>query len=1575
VTTASATATAPAAHPTAPVTATEAVGAGTHRTHRLAGLAEHLVLAAASFGPLLAVDRTVVTSDTKTYLYLDPVRFLGQVATMWNPTVALGTVTHEYIGYLLPMGPFFAGMSLAHVPIWVAQRLWLGGILFAAGAGVLFLCRVLHLRGPGRLVAALAFMLSPYFLQYAGRISVILLPWAGLPWMVVFAVLALRRGGWRYPAAFALVVAVVSGINATAILYVGVAPVLWLVVATAVEREATWGRALATAGRIAILTLACCLWWIAGLVVEATYGVDVLRYTETVPSTSATSSPSEVIRGLGYWYFYGGDRLGPWTQSAVLYTQWLWLLTTSYLVPVLAFCSAVLARWRYRAYFVLLVVVGTVLSVGAYPYSSPTPLGGLLKAFMTDTTAGLALRSTDRATPLVVLGLAMLLGSGATAVWHRLPSVGLMTAVVVAALVIANNPAMFNGDAEVASTFHQPATLPGYQLAAIDHLNATHQGTRVQAIPGNDFAAYRWGNTVDTPQPAYLTRPFVTREQQIMGSEATADTLYAQDIGIQTGIEDWTGFAPMARLMDAGDVLVEYDQAYEHYGVPQPQILAQELTPAPAGLTDPVSFGTPVPNVATISTLNEEDLASTPNPPWPSPLVTYTVTDPRPITRAESDGGALVVAGTATGLQDLADAGMLDTTSAVYYSGTLHDDPAQLHSLMQHGAALVVTDTNRKQGFRWDTLTANNGETETATESLAKSTPSDSPIELFPGAPVDTHSVATYAGAVNVTASSYGNSISYTPEDRPYAAVDGNPDTSWETGAFLPNPSGQWWQISYPRATSVDQVTLTQPLKGDLSRWITKVTLTFDGRHPLTEHLTAASRRPAGQTITFPERSFRTLRITIDATSDDHAAPADAVAVGFSSVTVPGHQVVEVITMPDDLLKQAGAASLNDRLTLSMARQRVSPYPPRSDPETTISRQFTLPTARTFTISGAASISALLPDDQIDRLLGVPGSTGSGIVAYSNGRLNGDLKAGAGAAIDGNPATAWQPGFGAAHQVGDWLQYDLPSTLTFSSMTLRVLADGRHSVPTSLEISATAATGAVTTRRVELPPISDSPVAGATTTVPLRFPALSGRRIRVTVTGARLEYTTNYTVTKPIALPMGIATLGIPGLEAPAVPSAVPGTCQSNLISIDGKPVTVRVVGSTATALGNGDLAIEPCGADAHGITLSAGTHVLETQLADTPTNPSTLHCQAASDCRGWNVDRLVLDSAAGGGPEPAAAGGGPPSTQAGPAPVVHTRSEGPTAQTVSVGGARSPFELVLGESVSAGWQAVAHPAAGAPAGSRSVDLGRSQLVDAFANGWPVTAADLSDLGATGRAGIGAFTVTLTWTPQRRVWLALGLSGASLVLCLLLAFLPAGWRRAIRGRAHSSVRWATRWSHRSLPRSAPLHARSRGRPARQVAVEAPDSTGPRLALPFANRDHRPAWWAAVLVAVVSGAGAAAISYPLVGLAAGAAVGAALLVPQVRAVTTLVAVGLLVAAAVTVVHGQAFSPVAESSNWPAAYRSAGVLVWMAVVFLGADAVVDASRRAAARRLRRRTLNATERTPTPKPPGSPGRSPAR
>ena len=519
---------------------------------------------------------------------------------------------------------------------------------------------------------------------------------------------------------------------------------------------------------------------------------------------------------------------------------------------MLALVAAAFVRWRERAFFLVLLFLGMVLSVGPFPYNDPTRIGGALKNFMTNTTAGLALRSTDRATPVVLLALAMLLGSALTALWRRLSIVGIVTALLVAGLVVANNPSIFNGEAISAGALTQPSTLPSYQLAAIKHLNATHPGTRVYAIPGNDFASDRWGNTVDTPQSALLNRSFVTREQQIMGSIATADTLYAVDGPYQDGTANTNALAPMARLMGAGDVLVEYDQRYEHYGVPHPQLLAQLLSQTPLGLSDPTSFGTPRPNVSTYSTLNEADLAAPANLAWPSPLVDYTVSNPRPLLRAESDTGAVVMEGDASGLNNLAGLGLVNNDNSIYYAGTLAGDPARLRQLAGQGAQLVLTDTNRKQAFQWASMTANAGFTETPSDDPAKTDPRDSPIDLFPDAGLSSKTVASYAGAVNITASSYGNGITYNPEYAASSAIDNDFDTAWITGTFVPNPAGQWWQAQFANPVSTDHVTLVQPQRGDRSRWISSVTVTFDGKDPEKFQLTNASHAKTGQTAHVP---------------------------------------------------------------------------------------------------------------------------------------------------------------------------------------------------------------------------------------------------------------------------------------------------------------------------------------------------------------------------------------------------------------------------------------------------------------------------------------------------------------------------------------------------------------------------------------------------------------------------------------------------------------------------------------------------------------------------------------------------
>ena len=266
-------------------------------------------------------------SDTKLYLYLNPSRLLADAPWMWDTRQFGGWVPHQSIGYLWPMGPWFWTFERLGVPDWIAHRLWIGTLIFAAATGMRWCSRRLGLAPGPALAAALVYGLSPFIVPYVARTSGQLPNWAALPWLVGLVVgwtagaatpwpagrsRRQRLGAWRTPALIALIVATISGLNATAIIMITPAPLLWLIDA-GLRRDVPWRRIGGLLARAAVLCGGAAAWWLAGLVVQGGYGGNVLAFTETVDAVSFTSSGSEVLRGLGYWLTYVNDRTGPLT--------------------------------------------------------------------------------------------------------------------------------------------------------------------------------------------------------------------------------------------------------------------------------------------------------------------------------------------------------------------------------------------------------------------------------------------------------------------------------------------------------------------------------------------------------------------------------------------------------------------------------------------------------------------------------------------------------------------------------------------------------------------------------------------------------------------------------------------------------------------------------------------------------------------------------------------------------------------------------------------------------------------------------------------------------------------------------------------------------------------------------------------------------------------------------------------------------------------------------------------------------------------------------------------------------------
>lgn len=1443
------------------------------RGRRLAG-GRVALLAILAYVPLLLTSTGKVSADTKQYLYLDPSRLLARAASMWDPNVALGTVTHQNIGYLFPAGPFYWFFDQVGVPDWIAQRLWLGSILFGAGLGVLFLLRTLAMRGPGVVVAALVYMLSPYSLQYASRLSILLLAWAALPWMVAITARALRDGGWRYPAMFAVVVQVAGSVNATALVFVGIAPVLWVLHAVWVACEVPGRRAVGTVARIGLLTTLASLWWIVGLAVQSGYGLDVLRYTETVSAVATAGLAGEVMRGLGYWFFYGGDKLGPWIESSIDYTQRRFLIGLGYLIPVFAMIGAAFIRWRHRAYFIALVFIGVVIAVGAYPYDDPSPFGVALKDFSESSTVGLALRSVGRAVPLVVLGVAVLLGTAVSALagWLELRRgrmVALAMCAAVGILPLVNVPALWGG------TFYgtnllRDEQIPSYWTEAIAALDRRSHDTRIIELPGSDFTNYTWGGTVEPITPGLTDRPYVARELIPYGSAPSADLLSALDRRIQLRLIEPDAVAAVARLLSAGDIVVRNDLETARYDLVRPREMQSLFTPQAAGLGEAREFGPPIPPSGGI---DSRELANA-TAPDPASVVVIPVDDPRPIVRVEAGDPIAIVSGDGEGVVDLAEAGLIRDGAAFQYTASYARRPRALASALDRGAVLIVTDTNRKRARRWDTVSNNLGFTETAASNSVDD-PFDRRLDLFPGAGVEAFTVMEQH-RVEASASGYGMASRYLPADRPSRAFDGNAKTAWRVGAFA-NVLGEHIRATLDDPMTADEVTLVQPLTGSRDRFITKVRLRFnDARGDRigpdeTVVLGPESRTPAGQLVPFERRRFSSLDITIveDNVGEQPSYPHES-AVGFAEIQLHDEaagtgvaHVDEVVQMPTDLVGLPEVRNRDHVLVYEMTRLRSVIAPPNiAEEEPNLVRRFEVPTPREFGVVGTARVAATAPDELIDRTLGIAGADAGGITARSSERLLTTLDSRASSALDGDRSTAWTTEVGA--ESGQWIEIETPDVVRFDRLDLSVVTDGRHSVPTRLRIDAGGET-----RVVHIPPLVDIAAAGATTDVPVTFPALTGSRVRVTVEEVQPVRSAEYYSNLPIVLPTGIAELGLAGVERPEGGAASWSECRDDLLTIDGTAVPLRVAPApegTGEGLVLRVAQCSPAEADAPTIELGAGSHVLRS---------------SAGSSSGIDLDRIVLASAAGG--SALALEGRAVDVLASPGgPRVADVHLGRTEAAAEVREVDGPFWLVLGESLNRGWRAEAD----------GVDLGPPQLVDGMSNGWLVK---------PGRAS--TVVVSMTWAPQRWVWLALAVSAATVLACL--GIVGVAWHRR--------------------------------RPTRRC-----EQSTPTLGSPWTWSDDRTGLRASAGTAVVLAILGGVFVGPTIGGLVGGATLVVMLRPRLRWLLTVGAPSMLAAAGGYVIIQQTRNQYPAVFEWPTFFESIHDVAWLGVVLLVADAVIEVVR---------------------------------
>ena len=1130
------------------------------------------LLAFIAYVPALLTKPGRMPTDTKLYLYLNPGRLIADAPFSWDTRQFGGWVPHQTIAYLWPHGPWYWVMDQLGVPDWVAHRLWIGTLMLLAAWGVLWASRLLGLTRGGALAAAVIYQLSPYILPYLSRTSAMLLPWAATGWIVGLTIRsATGAHKWRYPALLALVVLSCSAVNATAVLMIAPAPLLWLVHAVW-QRTITFRRAAAAALRIGVLSTSVCLWWIFMLRAQGVYGADLLAYSESLQATSLTSTSMETLRGAGYWLFYVRDPYAFTTTASQVYMESGRAILLSFGVAIIGLIGLAFTRWSQRRYAVLLMLVGIVLAVGVHPIADPSALMTPL-AEHSRSTLSLLLRSSTRALPLSNLGLALGIGALVTALGATRFRLRAFAPAFVVLLAVANLPALWTGGL-VDPALERDQQPPAAWQDAAAALSASSPEYRVLQVPGTEFGAFRWGYTVDPPLPGMTTKPLITRDLLPLGTPAVMDLLYALDDRVQTNTLEPSALAPVARYLGADTVWLPNDLSFDRFRTPRPAEAAAAITGAD-DTGEPTSFGTPLVNVPDIPMLDEHALveARTGAQSLP-PVQLVPIEHPQPIVRATDRTVELV--GSGDGIIDAAAAGLLHGDEAVIYSA----DRAAVPSGAAPASMVIVTDSNRDRAHQWRSSQDVTGFTETGGDGSGVLLPdeADARLPVFGPSPAAADQTTAHLdGGLVVQASGYGEPFAYRPEQRPAMAVDGDPSTAWVV-ADRANPIGQYLTVSGTQGT----LTLLQPQGGSPTRVISSVRIdTADGAS-VDVPLNPASLVPPGQHFDVPDHSA--LRISITGVSyPPGATDTGPSAVGFAELGLGSH--TEVVSLP------SYDAPADTPLAVVLTRLRTDPLNRwRSDPEPRLIREFATATDRTFDGTVTLRLNARSSDRVLNQVVEETGPT-------ANRRLTGDTGSRGVFAADSDPSTAWTSPF------NDAIGSELSVVITDAGVREFVIqqpTDDLHSRITKLHIEA----GDVHAL-VDVP----KPDSDGKSVIELTA-ALPPGQAFITVTGIEPRTTVDRRFAEITTLPVAIRELASPAIGRKDSAGDIAPYCNTDLATLDGAPLGILLDESTLATLRAGKSAsVSTC----HPVAMTAGTHRIET---------------VAGLDSGIDVDRVTLSTA-----------------------------------------------------------------------------------------------------------------------------------------------------------------------------------------------------------------------------------------------------------------------------------------------------------------------------------------------------------
>ncbi|MET0133696.1 MAG: alpha-(1-_3)-arabinofuranosyltransferase [Kibdelosporangium sp.] len=1119
------------------------------------------------------------TFDTKLDLAVDPIAFLGRALHLWNPSASGGELQNQAYGYLFPMGPYYALCQLAGMPPWIAQRLWCALLLCAAFGGMLAVARALRIgTAPAQYVGAVAYALAPRMLTEIGPLSAEMIAPVMLPWILLPLIKADRIGSPRRAAGLSgLAVLGIGGMNGALVITVLLLPGLWLV-----TRQWTWRHVRLVLWWFGAV-IAAVLWWALPLVLLGEYSLPFVDYVESAANTTAPTSLFQVLRGTNQWVAYVVQG-SPWWPSGFMLVDNPVLMLATGLVAAAGLAGLVRRGLPERLFLTISVLGGVTLMTIGYVGTLDSPLSDTVRALLDGPLA--ALRNVHKFEPVLRLPLMLAFVYAVSHVRIPVARTRLVIGVVLVAVMAA--------PAWLLTLRPGPGwqEIPGYWRSAMTWLGDNDPEARTLLVPGTGFGEYTWGRTVDEPAQALARSPWALRSQIPLGSEGNTRLMDA----VEDALADGRGAPGLADFLARSGhrfLLLRNDIDRVATGAPPISVMRAALARSP-GIERVTTFGDEVkpgdhPVVSGI------DLDAAPAPA----LEVYEVK--RPLSRATAVHAADIatVSGGPESLLPLLDSGLLPGDRPAILTGD-GGQPA--------GQDWLVTDGLRHRERNVGRVRDNLSQTLAPDEQPRQNRPA---TDILPFSGLQHQTVAAYRGVRGVTAASsasFADSVRGSdPSSMPYAAIDGDPYTAWQSSTF-DGPAGQWLEVGLDTPRVLDQVSLR--IVDDIRvGWpVTRISISTDTGSQ--EHQVARGNAP--QTFTVPPGLTSKVRVTVLSV----AAQLSSGSVGIAELAIPGVSAQRALQVPTDV--RPGPAQRTSFAFTRGPQPRYSCTDQRCD--SGLSRIGEEPNGIHRLFSTPADANYRLEGTVLPTVGGTIPVTAPRLTVSSSTQSAGDPAAAPLAAIDGNPDTTW---------IADYTDED---------PTLRLSWSGQREIK-GLRLTTSPESGASRPTEVQI-----TTAARDNSTVSRTVPVFSDGAVDFVATTDRLDITVKETEGTPdrIPGPAGITDVELLDLVQP-IPLDTPFTVPCGAgpaVTVDGTTYATTVTGTLRDVYEHLPLRLGTCRDLVEGIDLRPGEHEVSTArsnsfiVQDLTLRPSSAVPQPAGrrtvDVRQWGVAHRELQVEAG---------------------------------------------------------------------------------------------------------------------------------------------------------------------------------------------------------------------------------------------------------------------------------------------------------------------------------------------------------